>query len=81
MIRASLCIAAALTISGCATNAFKEIGVEPALSPVGSGLDPVETQSAGYDAYPAPPVKRFSLWNDRQSRLFTDPRACRLATF
>ena len=22
-----------------------------------------------------PPVKRFSLWNDRQSRLFTDPRA------
>ena len=30
---------------------------------------------AEYAEYPSPPVKRFSLWNDRQSRLFTDPRA------
>ena len=60
-------------LSGCG-NGLREIGVEPALSPVGAGLaaapPPVE-----YAGYPAPPQKRFSLWNDRQSRLFTDPRA------
>ncbi len=74
MIRAGVCVIAMLLLSGCGAN-FKEIGVEPALSPVGSGLDPVAPQTAGYGTYPTPPVKRFSLWNDRQSRLFTDPRA------
>ena len=75
MIRASICIAATILLSGCASGPFREIGVEPALSPVGSGLDQVPPPAEGYNAYPAPPVKRFSLWNDRQSRLFTDPRA------
>jgi flagellar L-ring protein precursor FlgH len=75
MIRACVCIITALLASGCGTGMFREIGQEPALSPVGSGLDPADAPPPEYAEYPSPPVKRFSLWNDRQSRLFTDPRA------
>ena len=63
-------------LSGCASGAFKEIGQEPALSPVGSGLDQRRRpRPQATTPTRQPPVKRFSLWNDRQSRLFTDPRA------
>ncbi len=75
MIRVCVCIVTAVLVSGCGSGGFREIGQEPALSPVGSGLDPAEASPAEYAEYPSPPVKRFSLWNDRQSRLFTDPRA------
>ena len=44
MIRACVCIVTALLVSGCGTG-FGEIGQEPALSPVGSGLDPAEAAS------------------------------------
>lgn len=64
----------ALLLAGCG-NSLREVGVEPALSPVGAGLDGVPPPPVQYAGYPAPPQKRFSLWNDRQSRLFTDPRA------
>ena len=64
--------AAALLLAGCVNTA--EIGCEPALSPV--------VPYAGTVAYPDYVSKtprsageRSSLWNDRQSRLFTDPRA------
>ena len=62
-----------LLLAGC--GGLREIGVEPALSPVGAGLDGAPPPPVEYAGYPAPPQKRFSLWNDRQSRLFTDPRA------
>jgi flagellar L-ring protein precursor FlgH len=68
-----LFILAMLLLSAC--SSLQEIGREPALSPVGSGLDPASAASAQFAEPPPPPVKRFSLWNDRQSRLFTDPRA------
>lgn len=43
------------------------------MSPVGSGI---ASQSVyQYPEQPKQPVKRFSLWDDRQKRLFTDPRA------
>ncbi|MER2536092.1 MAG: flagellar basal body L-ring protein FlgH [Rhizobiaceae bacterium] len=58
-------------LAGCSTT-VKEIGKEPALSPVGSGL---EREVAHYADVPPAAPKKFSLWNDRQSRLFTDPRA------
>ncbi len=75
MMRASILICTAVLLSGCGSTGFKEIGKEPALSPVGAGLDPVAPTAEQYvDTQSAPP-KRFSLWNDRQSRLFTDPRA------
>jgi flagellar L-ring protein FlgH len=65
--------AAALLLAGC-TN-LSEIGREPELSPI------LHHPSAGLHAahyYPkATPSRtsRSSLWDDRQSRLFTDPRA------
>jgi len=78
MIRNILIALMAVTLSGCGGVQLNEIGKEPAMSPVGSGM---VTGSIAADTYPAsPPQKsgslgRSSLWNDRQSRLFTDPRA------
>ncbi len=66
------CAGFALVLSGCGAN-LQEIGKEPTLSPVGTGSE-IAYQ---YPSQPAGPARRFSLWNDRQSRLFTDPRALR----
>lgn len=76
MIRRTLVLFAAIGLSGCGAN-FKEIGKEPALSPVGSGIEQGSASTYRYPETPAAPLKRFSLWDDRQSRLFTDPRALR----
>jgi flagellar L-ring protein precursor FlgH len=54
---------------------MEEIGVPPRLSPVALGVGPSVMSASAYPDEPAKPVRRFSLWNDRQSRLFTDPRA------
>ena len=80
MTRALLALAAALLLSACASRQqLSEIGREPELSPVGSGIDAGAATASlvDYPKAPAAPVKRFSLWDDRQSRLFTDPRALR----
>ena len=58
-----------------ASQACSEIGGEPALSPVGSGLEPASAGRLPVSERAIRAGKRFSLWNDRQSRLFTDPRA------
>ncbi len=79
MKRAALALVAAATLAGCSSS-ITEIGVEPAMSPVGSGLAPTlaaTTATATYPEMPPQPVKRFSLWDDRQSHLFTDARALR----
>jgi len=73
MNRFVLTALAVAALSGCATRP-EEIGREPALSPVGSGLAPSQA-TFQYPQPPAQPVKRFSLWDDRQKRLFTDARA------
>lgn len=73
MNRFALFALAVTAVSGCAARP-EEIGKEPALSPVGSGL--VQAQPVyDYPQQPAQQVKRFSLWDDRQQRLFTDARA------
>ncbi|TIV70002.1 MAG: flagellar basal body L-ring protein, partial [Mesorhizobium sp.] len=69
-----LVLVAATALSGCGTD-LKEVGREPALSPVGSGIGNGGGTPYSYPEPPAAPVKKFSLWDDRQSRLFTDPRA------
>jgi flagellar L-ring protein precursor FlgH len=74
MIRNVLLAFAATVLAGCGSN-LKEIGQPPALSAVGSGVASGGQSVYQYPETPAQPVKRFSLWNDRQSRLFTDPRA------
>ncbi|MET2830494.1 flagellar basal body L-ring protein FlgH [Mesorhizobium shangrilense] len=75
MIRKTFILLAVTMLSGCGTD-LKEVGREPSLSPVGSGIGDGTTGSLyRYPQPPTPPVKKFSLWDDRQSRLFTDPRA------
>lgn len=74
-----LALVAMMALAGCASS-VREIGSEPAMSPVGSGLAPTlasTTATATYPEMPPQPVKRFSLWDDRQSHLFTDARALR----
>ncbi|WP_296742818.1 flagellar basal body L-ring protein FlgH [Mesorhizobium sp.] len=68
---------AVAVLSGCGSD-LKEVGREPSLSPVGSGLGNSGPGPYNYPEPPARPVKKFSLWDDRQSRLFTDPRALRV---
>ncbi|QPC91102.1 flagellar basal body L-ring protein FlgH [Mesorhizobium sp. INR15] len=75
MIRKTLILLAIGVLSGCGSD-LKQVGRDPSLSPVGSGIDGDSTSSLyRYPQSPRAPVKKFSLWDDRQSRLFTDPRA------
>lgn len=74
MIYRPLMVLAALALAGC-TTPVSEINRAPALSPVGYGVgaDPKSAYS-----YPEPPKqqgRRYSLWDDRQSKFFTDARA------
>jgi len=66
---------AALLLTGCVNTS--EIGKEPAMSPVVPYTDTV--MHPGHHDLKAvsasPQIRRSSLWDDRQSRFFTDPRA------
>jgi flagellar L-ring protein precursor FlgH len=73
MKRLLILLATCSTLSACMSP---EIGVAPKLSPVGAGLGTAQYAET-YPEAPPPAVKRFSLWDDQQSRLFTDPRALR----
>jgi len=75
MKRLLVLLAACSTLSACMSP---EIGVAPKLSPVGAGLGTATQYAEAYPEAPPPAVKRFSLWNDGQSRLFTDPRALKI---
>ncbi len=76
MIRAIAIIALAVTLTGCNSQALKEIGQAPSMSPVGSGLAYGETpQMAAYPKQPPIRSSNFSLWDDRRSKLFQDARA------
>ncbi|MGD9913103.1 MAG: flagellar basal body L-ring protein FlgH [Rhizobiaceae bacterium] len=86
MIRSALLVVCLSLLGGCAANTFKEINKPPELSPIDVGYaaggaagsaaqDGVYYKDGNYPAAPPPSQQRFSLWHDRQSRLFTDPRA------
>lgn len=71
-----LIILAALALAGCNTPSMDEVNRPPHLSPVGYGVGGVDPKSAySYPTPPAQATKRHSLWNDRQSKFFTDARA------
>lgn len=76
MIRRALPLLMVAVLHGCATPP-SEIGKPPKLSAVGSGIEDTTGSISQYPEAPSSPPSRFSLWNDRQSRLFTDPRALR----
>lgn len=76
MIRAVALTALALSLAGCGSQTFQEIGKAPSMSPVGSGLAYGETpQMAAYPKQPPQRTGSFSLWDDRSSKLFQDARA------
>jgi flagellar L-ring protein FlgH len=66
-------IAAAFVLAGC--TKLSEVGREPELSPIMH--HPASSLQAAHYYPKAAPMhgSRSSLWDDRQSRLFTDPRA------
>jgi flagellar L-ring protein precursor FlgH len=69
-------LAVALAVSGCSSQAVKEIGKAPSMSPIGSGLNYAETpQMAMYPKQPRTAVAGYSIWSDQQSALFKDSRA------
>ncbi len=76
MISRSYLVLAALALAGCATP-VEEVGRPPQLSPVGYGVNTDPHSAYSYPSPPAQPTKRFSLWDDRQAKFFTDPRALR----
>ena len=71
MIRPFLLAGSLALLAGCTTS--NDLGVPPKLSPVNYHIG--DERGAAFPDKPAGPVHRFSLWDDRQSRLFTDPRA------
>lgn len=72
----NLILLSALAVAGCNTPK-EEIGRPPILSPVGYGIGADPKSVHTYPTPPAQPTKRYSLWDDRQAKFFTDPRALR----
>ncbi len=78
MIKAALANASlAILLSGC-LQSFTEIGKEPQLTPVGTGI---AQKSSTVTAMPVTPVSytsKASLWQDNGADLFRDPRAAKI---
>ena len=67
----------ACALSGCAV-APSDIGREPRMSPVGSGLQ-ANVDKLGAYSFPAPlRASPQSLWDDNRANFFRDPRASRV---
>ncbi|MDR6898910.1 flagellar basal body L-ring protein FlgH [Rhizobium miluonense] len=63
-------------LAGCQSQALREIGRAPAMSPIGSGLQYAQTpQMSQYPKRPHQVAQGYSLWNDSQAALFKDSRA------
>jgi flagellar L-ring protein precursor FlgH len=75
-IRLAMALSTVVLLSGCASQALKEIGRAPAMSPIGSGLQYAQTpQMAQYPKRPHQVAQGYSLWSDSQAALFKDSRA------
>lgn len=69
-------LVALVTVAGCGSQTFNEIGRAPAMSPVGAGLNYGQTpQMALYPKQPLATNQGFSIWQDSQAALFKDARA------
>ena len=76
-MRALILPACALALSGCAV-APSDIGREPHMDPVGSGLQ-ANVDPHGASSFPAPlRASPQSLWDDNRANFFRDPRASRV---
>jgi flagellar L-ring protein precursor FlgH len=56
MIRKMFFLLAAMALTGCATD-LREVGKEPALSPVGAGIEGGSASVYQYPQTPAAPVR------------------------
>ena len=75
-MRLPVAIAAILSLAGCQSQALREIGRAPAMSPIGSGLQYAQTpQMSLYPKRPHQVAQGYSLWSDSQAALFKDSRA------
>jgi flagellar L-ring protein precursor FlgH len=68
----------ALLLQACALDQIREIGREPALSPVGSGLAPERAVHLNLPVTPAAYHSGSSTWRDSGADLFRDARAFRI---
>lgn len=65
----------AATVAGCASD----LGVEPAMSPVGTGLIPSVQPSASALFLPArAPGQQSAIWDGRRANIFGDVRAVKI---
>jgi len=78
-MRALLSIAiAAVSLAGCAGD-VREIGREPFMSPVGTGLVTDVQPSASALFLPSGPANHgSSIWNGGRADIFSDPRAAKI---
>ena len=75
MKKLALALMATATLSGC-SQALREVGQAPAMSPIGTGLQYGQTpQMALYPKQPRTTSTGYSIWSDQQSALFKDSRA------
>ncbi len=66
------------TLAGCAGD-VREIGVEPVMSPVGTGLIPSVQPSASALFLPArAPGQQSAIWDGRRANIFGDVRAVKI---
>jgi flagellar L-ring protein precursor FlgH len=77
MSRAVLLVLCCGLLGGCADQ-IKEIGREPALTPVGAGLKPQRVAILSEPPPPHPYRRGNSFWQDTIADLFRDPRAMRV---
>jgi flagellar L-ring protein FlgH len=77
MSRVALIVTCCALLGGC-VDQIKEIGREPALTPVGAGLKPqrvaIVSETPPRDTY----RRGNSFWQDSSADLFRDPRAMRV---
>jgi flagellar L-ring protein FlgH len=76
-MRYLLSIFLAISLGGCAGD-IREIGTEPKMTPVGTGLavDMQPTASALFVS--SPKHKSSSIWDGNKSNIFSDPRATQI---
>jgi flagellar L-ring protein FlgH len=68
----------AVTLAGCAGD-VREIGLEPAMSPVGTGLTPSVQPSASALFLPTRGASQQSaIWDGRRANIFDDVRAVKI---
>jgi flagellar L-ring protein precursor FlgH len=67
----------ALSLGGCAGD-IREIGREPQMTPVGTGLSVDMQPTASSLFIPATTHKAQTLWNGSKANIFSDPRATQI---